>query len=112
MAENTFIPSSQSSQSSKHRLLLIVFVVLLFLIAGVWWYQKRETPTPPSAEDLGAIDKRFKELIALVEKIQHITLDTSILQDTRFSSLERIPFSASSTPGEFGRPNPFVPFPK
>lgn len=109
MAEHSFIPSSQSS---KQRLFLIVFVVLLFLIAAVWWYQKRETTVLPSAQELGAIDQRFKELIALVETIQRITLDTSLLRDTRFSSLERVPFSASSTPEEAGRINPFAPFPK
>lgn len=107
MAEQSFIPSSQLS---KQRLLWIAFIILLFLIAGVWWYQKRETAALPSVQELGAIDERFKELIALVEKIQHITLDTSILQDTRFSSLERIPFSATSTPEEIGRVNPFAPF--
>lgn len=107
MAESTFI---SSPQSSKQRLLWIVFIILLFLIAGVWWYQKRETAVLPSVQELGAIDQRFKELIALVGTIQHITLDTSILQDARFSSLERIPFFATSTPEETGRLNPFAPF--
>mgnify|MGYP001587282976 FL=1 len=112
MAEYTFTSPLQSSKSSKQRLLWIAFIILLFLIAGVWWYQRRETVTLPSVQELGAIDQRFKELIDLVETIQHITLDTSILQDARFSSLERIPFSASSTPEESGRVNPFAPFPK
>lgn len=107
MAEQSFIPSSQSS---KQRLLWVAFIILLVLIAGVWWYRKRETAVLPSAEDVGIIDQRFKELITLVQAIQHITLDASILQDTRFSSLERIPFSAEVTPEESGRPNPFAPF--
>lgn len=89
---------------------MVALIILLFLIAGVWWYQKREAAVLPSAEDLGIIDQRFKELIALVKVIQHITLDTSVLQDPRFSSLERIPFSAEVLPEEAGRPNPFAPF--
>lgn len=93
-------------------MLWIAFVILLVLIAGVWWYQRRETAVLPSAEDLGALDPRFKELITLVETIQRITLDTSLLQDARFSALERIPFSAEVAPEEFGRPNPFASFPK
>ena len=108
MAESTFIPSSQSS---KQRLLWILFIVLLFLIAGVWWYKSgRGQAALPSAQELGAIDQSFKELITLVETIQRITLDTSILQDVRFSSLERIPFSAEVLPEESGRLNPFAPF--
>lgn len=91
-------------------MLWIVLVILLFLIATVWWYRERETAALPSIQELGAIDQHFQELITLVETIQRITLDTSILQDARFSSLERIPFTASSTPEESGRINPFAPF--
>jgi hypothetical protein len=110
MAEHTF---TSTSQSSKQRLLWIIFAILLFLIAGVWWYRSGRGQTAlPSPQELGAIDQRFKELIELVETLQRITLDTSILQDTRFSSLERIPFSAEVAPEESGRANPFAPFPK
>ena len=89
---------------------MIVFIVLLFLIAAVWWFRQRETVTLPSIQELGAVDQHFKELITLVETINRITLDTSLLQDTRFSSLERIPFSAEVAPEESGRANPFAPF--
>ena len=100
-------------QENKQKLLWVVFLVLVLLIGGVWWYRKRASIPLPSAQELKDIDPRFKELLALVETLNRITLDASILDDPRFLALERIPFSLEDTEipvEESGRPNPFAPF--
>lgn len=107
------LSEQQTKQQIKQRLLWIVLAVLVLLTAGIWWYQGRDAASLPSAQDLGDIDPRFEELLALVETLNRVTLDSSILKDTRFLTLERLPFSLEGveiTPEDSGRPNPFAPF--
>jgi hypothetical protein len=105
--------SNQQIKQTKQRLLWLVLVLVLGLTGGIWWYQNREPVALPTIAALGTIDVRFEELLGLVETLNRVTLDTSVLSDSRFLILERIPFSfegvATST-GAIGRPNPFAPF--
>jgi hypothetical protein len=62
-----------------------------------------------SAQD-AQIPSAGVESISIINKIEAIKLDTSLLNDDAFNSL--VDFSQELTPESVGRPNPFAPINK
>ncbi len=90
-----------------------VFTIVALLIAAAIGYDTVVGP-PASAQNLettdvnaaetGVVSQQFTDLL---NRIQALNLDTSILNDPAFASLTD--YSVTLVPVESGRPNPFAP---
>lgn len=96
----------------KQQYLWIVLIVLVVLTGSVWFYyvRQRSSPQLPTSVELAVIDNRFGDLVGMIEILERIRLDISLLRDPRFTELEHTTSEVMVTPEEQGRPNPFAPF--
>lgn len=85
----------------------ILIVILILGGGGFLWYQSRQTKNGAASveEERSRIEERLQEL----RKLKDLTLDTSILNDSAFRSLQPIVPSSAAEPN-YGRSNPFQAF--
>ncbi|MEK7606351.1 MAG: hypothetical protein AAB458_02040 [Patescibacteria group bacterium] len=92
----------------KYKKLLILAGIVAVGFVGYALFSGNELPeglTSESVYDIPA--EEGGDLLAILEELRTINLDTSILQDTTFLTLED--FSVTLTAEPVGRPNPFAP---
>jgi hypothetical protein len=102
--------------STTRNLLIIIVVVALFVFAG--WYllstSGSSAPTTPDAKNLtqdsAPAATAERQFIALLASLEPTKLDSSFLQNPRFTALINIaqPIVMEAP----GRANPFAPLPK
>lgn len=86
------------------RLIFIIAFVLLLAGAGFIWFH-RGTSFVQNTGNTAELETRLSDL----RRISQIHLDTSILQDPVFRSLQPAPQTPSNEQ-QPGRTNPFLPF--
>ena len=86
----------------------ILILVGLIMVAFVGWYMYTENErTSLDITDGTNLQADIQSFIQLQSTLRGITIDTSILQDERFHSLESVTGPVPDL--ESGRDNPFVP---
>ncbi len=87
----------------------ISLAIALFVSASVGYTVFIDQSHRASAADITEGDVIKKDLFALLDKIESISLDGSIFTDKAFISLQD--FSVTLVPETPGRSNPFAPLP-
>ncbi len=92
----------------KYKTLLIIVGVIVVVFFGFRMFSS-DTPSEGLTSEpvAGVIPEEGGDLITLLLELKSITLDTSILQDPTFLTLQD--FSVDIAPEPIGRPNPFAP---
>lgn len=99
-------------QTFRKNIIFIILVVAI-LVAGVVWYYSLEpgqgVDTPGVVEGSDNEFSRVRDqILANIQALEAIRLDTTILQDEAFLRLREL--QRSSMRIEAGRPNPFLPY--
>ena len=97
-----------TSLLQKYKKLLIAAGVIIVLALGYSFFSGEEIPEGLTSQAAGGLaPEEGGDLIALLAELKSIELDTSILQNPTFLTLED--FSVSLTAEPVGRSNPFAP---
>ena len=87
---------------------LIVLLVLAVAIGGgVWYFWPVLWPASGGEVQISGSTEESSDALALVRRIEAITLDMSLFDDPDFLSLETVP-APSFDAFTQGRPNPFL----
>lgn len=98
----------QTSLLQKYKKLLIAAGVIIVLALGYSFFAGEDIPDGLTSQSAGGIaPEEGGDLIALLAELKSIDLDTSILQNQTFLTLQD--FSVSLSPEPVGRANPFAP---
>lgn len=92
----------------KYKTVLIVLGILLVLFIGFRFFTKDTSPEGLTSQPVaGIVPEEGGDLITLLLELKSITLDTSVLQNPVFLTLQD--FSVVLAPEPVGRTNPFAP---
>lgn len=91
----------------KYKKLLIVAGVIIVLALGYSFFSGNDVPEGLTSQAVGSAPQEGGDLIALLAELKSIELDTSLLQNPTFLTLQD--YSVSLSPEPIGRPNPFAP---
>lgn len=98
-------------QTFRKNIIFIVLIVVI-LVAGLVWYYSLEPSQSGDTKNATDSDNEFSrvrdEILANIQALEAIRLDTTILQDEAFLRLREL--QRSSIRIEAGRPNPFLPY--
>lgn len=96
-----------NSVLQKYKKLLIGAGVIIVLALGYSFFSGDPLPEGLTSQAVGSVPQEGGDLIALLAELKSIDLDTSILQDPTFMTLQD--FTVSLSPEPVGRSNPFAP---
>lgn len=90
----------------------ILIVILIGVLAGtgyVWYRQFGATSSSSKGDTIRSASQDIETRLAQFRRLKEIQLDTAVLQDPLFRSLE-LPEKVVEPEVKLGRPNPFLPF--
>lgn len=96
-----------NSLLQKYKKLLIGAGVIAVLAIGYSFFSGNSLPDGLTSQAVGSAPQEGGDLIALLAELKSIDLDTSILEDSTFLTLQD--FTVSLSPEPVGRTNPFAP---
>ncbi|MHB1769853.1 MAG: hypothetical protein ACYCPH_02100 [Minisyncoccota bacterium] len=86
---------------------ILIIVVALIAAAGAYWYFFTGTGNQPPVSVSVSKSQAQTRFQVLVNELQTISFNTSILSDPRFNAL--VDLTTPISPEPIGRPDPFAP---
>jgi len=92
----------------KYKKIFIALLVAVLVFIGFQFFAGNSSPDGLTSQPVaGIVPEEGGDLISLLLELKSIKLDTSILQNPVFLTLQD--FSIELSPEPVGRPNPFAP---
>ena len=96
------------SHAMVRQLIFVVIFILILAVGGYYLYQNSSLSSTPAPTDTAGGSDDVEARLADLRRLKDLKLDTSILQNRFFLSLQSLR-TASTSDVRTGRQNPFIP---